>query len=185
MTLEFSDGHLVEEVMGGSTVAFERLMTRYERLVFKIAFSCSGQYDSALDILQNVFLKVHRKLAGFRTDGDFKNWIAKIAVNESINWKRSQKRFQADALDESMQVASAPVQERQVGDRETWEMVKRSMDTLNPANRAALGLRYLEGMSIRDVAVTLDCSEGTVKSLIFRGLKQMRLNMGTAGKVEP
>ena len=77
------------------------------------------------------------------------------------------------------------MQERQVGDRETWEMVKRSMDTLNPANRAALGLRYLEGMSIRDVAVTLDCSEGTVKSLIFRGLKQMRLNMGTSGKVEP
>ena len=91
--MEFSDGHLVEEVMGGSTVAFERLMTRYERLVFKIAFSCSGQYDSALDILQNVFLKVHRKLAGFRTDGDFKNWIAKIAVNESINWKRSRNAF--------------------------------------------------------------------------------------------
>jgi len=178
--LEFSDGQLIQEALGGSAVAFERLVARYERLVFKIALGCTGKRDYALDILQNVFLKVHRKLAGFRTEGDFRNWIARIAMNESINWNKSQKRFQADELNETSSVVSLPVQELQIRDREKWEMVKRSMETLKPQYRAAIALRYFEGMSLREVADTLGCSEGTVKSILFRSLEQMRLNIGVS-----
>ena len=181
--MEFSDGQLVDEALGGSVVAFERLMARYEGLVFKIALSCSGQRDAALDILQNVFLKVHRKLAGFRIEGNFKNWIARIALNESINWKRTEKRHQADELDETTPAISSPVQEISMRDRETWEMVKRSMKMLKPMYRAAIALRYFEEMSIHEVANTLGCSDGTVKSMIFRSLKQMRLNIGISKEV--
>ncbi len=178
MELEFSDGQLVEEVLGGSAVAFERLVARYERLVFKVAFGCTGQRDNALDVVQNVFLKVHRSLSGYRTEGDLKNWIARIAMNESINFKRAQRRHQADELDETVLVPLPPKQESQVRDRETWEMVKRSMETLKPKYRAAVALRYFEGLSVREVADALRCSEGTVKSMLFRSLKQMRLNIG-------
>ena len=181
--MEFSDGQLVEEALGGSAVAFERLVARYERLVFKIALGCTGQRDSALDVLQNVFLKVHCKLAGFRTEGDFKNWIARIAMNESINWKRSQRRFKADELDEATSAASSPVQEGLIRDREIWEMIKKSMQKLNPTYSAAVALRYFEGMSIREIAAVLGCREGTVKSMLFRSLQQMRLNMGIAKEV--
>ena len=68
-------------------------MRRYELLVFKIALGVTGERESALDISQNVFLKVHRKLGSFRSDSNLKNWIARIAMNESINWKRSQKSW--------------------------------------------------------------------------------------------
>lgn len=183
--MEFSDGQLVEEALGGSAVAFERLVARYEKLVYKIAFSCSRQRESALDVLQNVFLKVHRKLADFRTEGDLRNWIARIAVNESINWKRSEKRHQADELDETMALALPARQEGQIQDRETWEMLRRSMETLKPLGRTAIALRYFEGMSIREVAQALDCSEGNVKSILFRSLKQMRLHMGISKESEP
>lgn len=176
--MEFSDSQLVEEALGGSAVAFERLVARYEKLVYKIAFSCFRQRESTLDVLQNVFLKVHRKLASFRTEGDFRNWIARIAVNESINWKRSQKRHQASELDEAMVVACPAAQEGQIQDSETWEMLHQSMETLKPMYRAAIGLRYFEGMSNREVANVLGCSEANVKSIIFRSLKQMRLHMG-------
>jgi RNA polymerase sigma-70 factor (ECF subfamily) len=181
--LEFSDGQLVEEALSGSAVAFERLVARYEKLVFKIALGCSGQRDSALDVLQNVFLKVHRKLAGFRTEGDLKNWIARIAMNESINWRKSQKRHQGEELDETIPAASVPEQEESVREREAWEMVKRSMETLNPKQRAVIAMRYFEGMSIREVANTLGCGEGTVKSILFRSLKQMRLHIGVSKEV--
>jgi RNA polymerase sigma-70 factor (ECF subfamily) len=177
--LEFSDAQLVEEALGGSAAAFERLIARYERLVFKIAFSCTGQRDNALDVLQNVFLKVHCKLDTFKTEGDFRNWIARITMNESINWKRSQKRHQADELDETVVAISLPSQEGLIRDRETWEMIKRSMQTLKPQHRTAIALRYFEGMSIREVAQTLGCSEGNTKSILFRSLKQMRLNIST------
>jgi RNA polymerase sigma-70 factor (ECF subfamily) len=181
--LEFSDGQLVEEALGGSAVAFERLVARYERLVFKVALGCTGQRDSAMDVVQNVFLKVHCKLASFRTEGDFKNWIARITMNESVNWKRSQKRHQADELDETTPAALPPEQEELIRDRETWEMIKRSMGMLKPAYCAAIAMRYFEGMSIREIASALKCREGTVKSMLFRSLQQMKLNMGVSKEV--
>ena len=128
-------------------------------------------------------MKVHRNLAGYRTEGNFKNWIARIAMNESINWKRAQKRHQADELEETVLVSLPPKQEGSVRDRETWEMIKRSMETLKPKYRAAIALRYFEGLSVREVANTFGCSEGTVKSMLFRSLKQMRLNIGISKEV--
>ena len=176
--MEFSDGQLVEEALGGSAVAFERLVARYERLVFKVAFGCVRQRESAMDVLQNVFLKVHYNLAGFKTEGNFKNWIARITMNESVNWIRSQKRHQADELDETAPLASPAAQETSIQDRETWEMIKQAMKTLKPMYAAAISLRYFEGLSTREIADALGCKEGTVKSMIFRSLQEMKLNMG-------
>jgi len=181
--VEFSDGQLVEEATGGSAVAFERLVERYERLVFKVAFSCTGQRDSAMDVLQNVFLKVHCNLAGFRTEGNFRNWIARIALNESVNWLRSQKRHRADELNEMAPIASPPMQEALIRDRETWAIIKKSMKDLKPTYAAAVAMRYFEGMSLREVADALGCKEGTVKSMLFRSLQQMKLNLGISREV--
>jgi RNA polymerase sigma-70 factor (ECF subfamily) len=181
--MEFSDAQLVNEAMNGSILAFEQLMARYERLVFKIALGCSGQRENALDIVQSVFLQVHRKLDRFRTDGNFRYWVARIAVNESLNWKRTQKRHQADELDETASIPTPPLQEASIRDREMWERIKRSMQLLKPMYRAAIALRYFEEMSIHEVANTLGCSDGTVKSMLFRSLKQMKLNIGVSKEV--
>ena len=180
VALEFSDGQLVEEALRGSAVAFERLVARYERLVFKVAFSSTGERESAMDIMQNVFFKVYRNLTGYRTEGNFKNWIARITMNESVNWARSQKRHRAEELDAAMPVPSPPAQEGSVRDREAWELIKKSMMTLKPLYSTAVALRYFEGMSIQEIADTLGCKEGTVKSMIFRSLQEMKLNMGVS-----
>jgi len=92
--LEFADQTLVEEVQDGSSVAFEQLMHRYERLVFKVAYGYIGGREGALDVTQNVFLKVHSNLSAFRGKGSFKGWLMRITVNESLNYNRSQKRHQ-------------------------------------------------------------------------------------------
>ncbi len=181
--MEFSDGQLVEEALHGSAVAFERLVARYERLVFKIAFSSTRQRESALDIMQNVFLKIHSNLAGFKVEGNFKNWIARITMNESVNWARSQKRHRAVELDEAASLATQPVQEGMVQDREIWEKIKQSMKTLKPLYAAAVSLRYFEGLSTGEIAETLGCKEGTVKSMIFRSLAEMRIHMGVQKEV--
>jgi len=183
MTLEFSDGQLVEEALNGSAVAFERLVQRFERLVFKVAFSCTGSRDSAMDVLQNVFLKIHCNLAAFRTEANFKNWIVRITMNESVNWLRSQKRHCADALDEAAPIPSPPLQEGLIREHETWAIIKKSMKALKPTYAAAVALRYFEGMSVREVADALGCKEGTVKSMIFRSLQQMRLSMGISKEI--
>jgi len=181
--LEFNDSELVTEIKGGSNVAFDRLMRRYEMLVFKIAFGVTGERESALDVIQNVFLKVHRKLGTFRAGSNLKNWIARIAMNESINWKRSQKRHRADELDEELTGALQPVQEDRLRERETWEQVKRSLATLNPKHRTVVSLRYFEGLSIRDIGAVLGCSEGVVKNILLRSVKKMRIQVEASAEV--
>lgn len=174
--MEFSDNELVAEARGGSHVAFDRIMRRYQLLVFKIALGVTGERESALDVTQNAFLKVHRNLGTFRTDSNLKNWIARIATNESINWQRSHMRHLADELNEETAVGSKPVQEERLREMELWEQVKSSLATLNPRHRIVVSLRYFEGLSIRDIGAVMGCSEGVVKSILFRSIKKMRIH---------
>jgi RNA polymerase sigma factor (sigma-70 family) len=93
--LDRSDAILVRETLGGSTSAFDELMFRYQRLVFKIAYSFGGSRENALDIMQTAFLKSWDKLHIFRAESSFKTWILRIAYNEGINWSQfSSNRIQ-------------------------------------------------------------------------------------------
>jgi RNA polymerase sigma-70 factor (ECF subfamily) len=172
--LSLSDQELIEEIRAGSAPAFELLMRRYERLVYKIAYSSSGDGDSAMDISQNVFLKVHSKLPTFRESGNFKSWIARIAMNESINWHRKGQRHQAVELKEELSGDRRTPQEERLNDKERWAMLKRSILELNPRQQLAIALRYFEGMSIGEISTALECSEGSAKSILFRSLGKMR-----------
>jgi RNA polymerase sigma-70 factor (ECF subfamily) len=172
--LGLNDQELIEEIRGGSMPAFELLMRRYEKLVYKIAVTHTGDADSAMDVSQNVFLKVHSKLSTYRDSGNFKSWIARIAMNESINLYRSRKRHRADQLEEEISIDRRPPQEETMNEKDKWKLLKRSILELNPKQQLAVALRYFEGMSPREIATVLECSEGTTKSILFRSLGKMR-----------
>ena len=127
-----------------------------------------------MDISQNVFLKVHSKLPSFREGGNFKSWVARIAMNESINWHRKGQRHQAAELNEEISTDERPPQDELVSDKEKWALLKRSMLQLNPKQQLAVVMRYFEGMSIGQISTALECSEGSAKSILFRGLGKMR-----------
>ncbi len=90
--MSFSDQTLVTEIRSGSGVAFEQLMRRYERLVYKVAYGLTRDREAAMDVTQETFMKVHGRLTGWRGEGGIKNWIARIAANEAMNWQRSVRR---------------------------------------------------------------------------------------------
>ncbi len=180
--MEISDEELIEEIRGGSSLAFERLMTRYERLVFKVAFGVTGEREAAKDVTQSVFLKVHGKLGSLRSAGVFRSWIARIAMNESFNWNRTQRRHEASQLQEDLAAAGRP-QEDTLRERETWDLVRRALATLQPKHRAAVALRYFEGLSIREIGSVLGCSDGVVKSILFRSVQKMRVHVKPALEV--
>jgi len=181
--LSLSDRELIEEIRAGSAPAFELLMRRYEKLVFKIAFTSTGSSDSAMDISQNVFLKVHSKLPSFRESGNFKSWVARIAMNESINWHRRSARRPTTPLNEEILTDQPPPQEELVSDREKWALLKRSMLDLNPKQQLAIAMRYFEGMSIGQISTALECSEGTARSILFRSLGKMREGLAAMQEV--
>ena len=181
--MSLSDRELIEEIRAGSAPAFELLMRRYEKLVYKIAFTSTGNTDSAMDVSQNVFLKVHSKLPTFRESGNFKSWIARITMNESINWHRKGRRHQAAELNEEIATDQRSSQGELVNDKEKWALLKRSILELNPKQQLAVALRYFEGMSIGEISTALECSEGSAKSILFRSLGKMRAQLAPTQEV--
>lgn len=181
--MEFTDHDLIGEIRAGSTVAFERLMGRYERLVYSIAFGFVGEREAALDVSQNVFLRVHSKLSTYKTDGNFKSWIARVAMNESCNWTRTQKRHRAAVLDEEIPAGPGLPQEDRLWEREAWQLVSQSLARLKPQHQLAVALRYFEAMPIREIAGVIGTSEGVVKNILFRSLQKMKVEVSASMEV--
>lgn len=181
--MEFTDHELIGEICAGSTVAFEQLMGRYERLVYGIAFGFTGEREAAMDVSQNVFLRVHSKLSTYKDQGDFKSWIARVAMNESSNWRRTQKRHRASELDDDWPAGPGLSQEDRLWEREAWQLVNQSLTRLKPQHQLAVVLRYFEAMPIREIAGILGSSEGVVKSILFRSLQKIRVEVRATTEV--
>ena len=89
---EQNERALIEDVRAGSVTAFEDLMKSYEGLVYRICFGYTRNRDDALDVTQEVFVKVYEKMASLRGSGSFKGWLLRITHNESLNWLRGRAR---------------------------------------------------------------------------------------------
>ena len=172
--MTFSDQQLVTEIRSGSGVAFERLMRRYDRLVYRVAYGFTKDREAAMDVAQETFLKVHGRLAGWRGEGDMKNWIARIAANEALNWKRSARRHPTDPLDEDVFLEPDRRREDDLAAVEIRSSLHRGLANLSPRQRLALVLRYYLGMSAREISGVLECSEGTARNTLFRSLQKLR-----------
>jgi RNA polymerase sigma-70 factor (ECF subfamily) len=173
---ETSDDGLIKEILAGSSDAFDELMLRYQRLVCKVAMNYVKDRQSGLDVTQNVFLKVYTNLERVQREGMFKPWLLRITYNESINWLRKRKpNTDFELIDEfDPSLHTAPIQEDGVLKHENQKQVAQGISKLNPKYKLAVSLRYSEGMRIREIASVMDCTEGMVKSLLFRGVRQIR-----------
>lgn len=161
----------------GFQSAFEVLFHRYRERVHAIAYRVSGNESDALDIVQESFALVFRKLSSFRGRSLFSTWLFRIVVNCSIDHKR---RRRADR--EARSVSVSAVEEERAFDvadeadgpegaaerNEVGDQVQQAISQLSPKLRAILALRYLEEMSYEELAATLELSLGTVKSRMAR-----------------
>jgi RNA polymerase sigma-70 factor (ECF subfamily) len=173
--VHLSDEALVDELRSGSMLAFAVLMKRYEKLVYRIAFDHARNQDCALDITQNVFLNAHQKLHSYSGSGLFKAWLLRIAYNESISWFR---RHKGERITEELTPLNAPalrsVQVDEFARNESRNILLGELKKLSAKQRLAVSLRYFEDFSLREIAAVIDCSEGTVKSILFRSLEKLR-----------
>jgi RNA polymerase sigma-70 factor (ECF subfamily) len=173
--VHLSDEVLVDEVNSGSTLAFAVLMRRYEKLVYRIAFDHAKNRDCALDITQNVFLNAHKKLDSYSGSGLFKSWLLRIAYNESISWIR---RHKDERITEELTPMNAPtlraVQVDEIARDESRNILLGELKKLSSKQQLTVSLRYFEGFSLREIAAVIDCTEGAVKSILFRSLEKLR-----------
>lgn len=179
--METTDDSLVLEIQGGCADAFDALMRRYERLVCKVAMNYVKQRDNALDVTQNVFVKVYGNIHKVQPGGMFKPWLLRITYNESISYIRKQRPQEVDAVEDGDPATAVDAgQERGVLKREAQSQVLKGIEELNPKYKLAVSLRYSEGLRVREIADVMGCSEGMVKSLLFRGIRQIRKHVESA-----
>jgi RNA polymerase sigma-70 factor, ECF subfamily len=152
--------------------AFEQLFHRYRERVYAIAFRVVGSAVDALDVVQESFALVFRKLHGFRGGSLFSTWLFRIVVNCSIDHRRKREVVRPSASDALPSIGElvdeSPSPEDRAQSRELGDQVQIAISLLSPKLRAILALRYLEDMSYEELAATLGLSLGTVKSRLAR-----------------
>jgi RNA polymerase sigma-70 factor (ECF subfamily) len=178
MTADASDLSLVQRVQHGDRGAFDVLVLKYQHKVVKLVMRYVRNPAEAEDIAQDAFIKAYRALPQFRGDSAFYTWLYRIAINTAKNAVVARDRNPVDFdLDMTNNEESYEMQGR-LKDSETPEalvLTDEIRTTVNAAIanlpddlRTAIVLRELEGLSYEEIAATMDCPVGTVRSRIFR-----------------
>ena len=166
------DQVLIRRCQAGDQEAFVLLFERYKHLVFRTTYLTLGSAAEAEDILQEVFLQVHRSLESYDADrGAFSTWLYRITVNRCLNWRRGRSHTESlDALDEERLGGAALVCDSYAED----DTVRRALDGLSRKLRVVVVLRYLWDLSYAEIAEITDVPLGTVKSRLNHATRLLR-----------
>jgi len=173
---------LILEAKAGDLAAFEQIVTRYERIVFRVARRLLADPERARDAAQEVFLRLQGKLGKFQEEKDLAPWLYRMTVNLCHDLRRRSKPSVALDLAPALRDAVLdPEQAMELLQRQ--ELIAAALEELSPREREAIVLRDLEGLSTADVARLLRPSEGTVRSQISTGrVKIKRFVMARLGR---
>ena len=166
---------LIRAAVSGNDRAFQSLVEAHMKHVYNVAFGFVGDHDSADDIAQEVFVRAYSKLSSFRGEAGFGTWLYRIALNVSLNHLQQRRRKSERSVALVDGAATDVVSDDGHVERvEQRAHIERALHELPTLQRAVVILRHLDGLSTRQVSQILKCSEGTVKTHLFRGLKKMR-----------
>jgi RNA polymerase sigma-70 factor (ECF subfamily) len=175
--IDLDDRDLIRRSSTGDRDAFDELMRRHEDRVFAICLRIMRRREAALDAVQDTFLTVFRKADQFRGDSRFSTWLYRVAVNTCYDHLRRLKRRPADPLPETHDPPDTSAADA-LGSVELRPGLTAALAALGEEYRAAIVLADVEGLPISDVAEILQIAEGTVKSRLHRGRRQLAQILG-------
>jgi RNA polymerase sigma factor (sigma-70 family) len=172
-----TDEQIISRVRGGETRFFEELVRRYQDPVFAMALRFIRHRGDAEDVAQEVFLRVHRSLDGFKGDAKFSTWLYRITFNLSADWLRRNRKAgrKAAGIEEAGDVADGRVDiETGVLDSEERDRVNRALDGLDEKYRHVVVLLYYQRMSYEQIASVLGLPLKTVETRLYRARRLLR-----------
>ena len=173
-----ADCALVERALGGADAGFEELVRRYQRPIVSYVYRMIGDYEAALDLTQDVFIKVYSSLARYRPEYKFSTWIYRIAHNAAIDHLRragppTQELETEDGYLRPLASGSmSPEQESERKERRAE--IEDVVRALPAAYRELIILRHAHDLSYDEIADVTGLPLGTVKNRIFRAREAMR-----------
>ena len=187
MTEREIDQQLVERVQRGDKAAFDLLVVKYQRKIFRLLSRLIRDSAEIEDVAQEAFVKAYRALPNFRGDSAFYTWLYRIAINTAKNYLVSQGRRaptstqadieDAETFDDGDQLRDLNTPDSMLVTKQVGEAVNRAIDQLPEDLRTAIVLRELEGLSYEEIAESMQCPIGTVRSRIFRAREAIALEL--------
>jgi RNA polymerase sigma-70 factor, ECF subfamily len=175
---------LVQAAKGGDIAAFEQLIKKYDRNVFRIAQHITQNREDAEDVVQDAFLKAYQNLKQFQGNSKFYTWLVRIAVNEALMKLRKRKTSKTVSMDEDVETEDgsvprevadwSPNPEQLFGQSELSDILAKTIQGLPTGFRTVFVLRDVEGLSTEETAETLGLSVPAVKSRLLRARLQLR-----------
>jgi RNA polymerase sigma-70 factor (ECF subfamily) len=188
-TVVREDEHLlVTAAKAGNTAAFEELVNRYERKIFRLTMNITRNHEDAEDAMQDAFMKAYSHLDRFQEDSRFYTWLVRIAANEALMRlrKRRPNQFSLDEPIESeddfvpQQIEDwGPSPEQRFAQTELRDILRGVIEELPPDFRIVFLLRDVEGLSTQDTAEAVGISEAAVKSRLLRARLKLRKKLDT------
>jgi RNA polymerase sigma-70 factor (ECF subfamily) len=189
-TVASDDMDLVHASKNGDVAAFEQLVKRYDRKLFRIAQHITHNREDSEDAVQEAFLKAFQHLGEFREDSKFSTWLIRITLNQALMKLRKQRRAAKEvSLEENFQAGEevlpievadwAPDPEQLYRASELRGILTKCLSELRPVLRAVFVLRDIEGLSTAQTAEVLNLSQVAVKARLWRGRLQLRELLNT------
>jgi RNA polymerase sigma-70 factor (ECF subfamily) len=184
--VESGEAALIARCTQGDESACAELVATHQRMVHGLALTLLRDRDEALDLSQEVFLRVFRTLPGFRGQSALRTWIYRIVINQARNrqrWWRRRHRAEELSLDEylqkfgDMESRHEVLPDRQLASKETAARIWQALDRLPFDQRTALILREIEGLRYEEIAYSLNVAVGTVKSRLTRARQALRAEL--------
>lgn len=179
------DEELVASAQKGERRAFEELVERHKQKAYHIAFGFARDREDAKDLSQDAFLKAFANLKNFDGRSSFYTWFYRILVNLCLDYKRRQKRAPADEFDETVEHQMDPSHEpktartpdQHVLAGQISRKVGSALEALPAKQRTVFILRNHQGLSIKEIAETMETAEGTVKVHLHRAVTALRQSL--------
>jgi len=182
----------VKKFLAGEDAAFEFLFDKYREKIYRIALRFVRNKEDALEITQDVFLRVYQNLEKFKTDSKFFTWLYRITANRAIDFARSRKSHATKEVSQSYletqeqlpgrsstEDPSTSVQERELEDK-----LAQAVESLPEKHRVVFVLHAKENLSYKQIAEVVQCNIGTVMSRLYYARKKLQSQLHALG-VEP
>jgi len=180
---------LIQRCASRDEAACAELVAEHQRMVVQLAMNLLGDRDEALDLSQEVFLRVFHTIHRFRGHSSLRTWIYRIAVNQARNrhrfWRRRHRGEQVSldehvALHGELPSAAVSAPDRVLAQKELASTLQRALDRLPFDQRTAIVLREVDGLSYEEIAYSLGVAVGTVKSRLTRARQALRKDLREA-----
>ena len=178
---------LIQRCAARDEDACSELVREHQRMVYQLSLNLLNDHNEALDLSQEVFLRVFRTIHTFRGNSSLRTWIYRIVINQARNrqrWWRRRHRAQQVSLDQHIEAhgdlperSNGDAPDRIFGQKQLAARIKQALDDLPFDQKTAIVLREIDGLSYEEIGFSLGIAVGTVKSRLARAREGLRTQL--------